>query len=74
MAPDAWSSKLTRYLRRRGRTYHVDTRGLSMHGTRHTATTTMQDLPGVSAQTARVMGGWTTTRMVETYSRPAEAS
>ena len=34
----------------------------------------MQDLPGVSAQTARNMGGWTTTRMVETYSSPAEAS
>jgi integrase len=73
-APDTWSSQLTRQIRALGAAYAVDTRGLSMHGTRHTATTTMQDLPGVSAQTARTMGGWTTTRMVETYSRPAEAS
>jgi integrase len=73
-SPDAWSSQLTRRIRALGATYHLDTRGLCMHGTRHTATTTMQDLPGVSAQTARNMGGWTTTRMVETYSSPAEAS
>lgn len=73
-APDAWSSLLTRHIRRLGVAYALDTRGLCMHGTRHTATTTMQDLPGVSAQTARNMGGWTTTRMVETYSSPAEAS
>lgn len=71
---DAWSSLLTRHLRRLGVEYGIDTRGLCMHGMRHTATTTMQDLPGVSAQTARNMGGWTTTRMVESYSSPAEAS
>lgn len=73
-SPDAWSSQLTRRIRRLGTTYCLETRGLSMHSMRHTATTTMQDLPGVSAQTARNMGGWTTTRMVETYSSPAEAS
>jgi integrase len=73
-SPDVWSSLLTRQLRRLGLDYGVDTRGLCMHGTRHTATTTMQDLPGVSTQTAKLMGGWTTTRMVESYSSPAEAS
>jgi len=71
---DGWSSQLTRQVRALGDEYGIDTTGLCMHGTRHTATTTMQDAPGVSTGTAKNMGGWTTTRMVETYSSPAEAS
>ena len=71
--PNCWSSQLTRKLRKLGEEYEVDVRGLSMHGTRHTATTLMQDAPGVSAKNAQSMGGWTTGRMVETYSHPAEA-
>lgn len=72
--PDAWSSLLTRKLRALGRAHGVDVAGLCMHGTRHTATTEMQDTPGVSSKAAQAMGGWTSTRMVETYSRPTDAA
>jgi integrase len=72
--PQAWSSLLTRKLRALGKQHGVNTRGLCMHGTRHTAATVMQDAPGVSAETAKQMGGWTTLRMVETYSHPQDAS
>lgn len=72
--PDAWSSQLRRQLDALGAEHQIDVRGLCMHGTRHTATTLMQDAPGVSSKTAQQMGGWTTPRMVETYSHPAEAA
>lgn len=71
--PNSWSSLLTRKIRALGKTHHIDTAGLCMHGTRHTATTLLQDTAGVSSETTREMGGWTTTRMVETYSHPQAA-
>ena len=71
--PARWTVELGRELRRLGEEHEVDVRGLCMHATRHTATTLMQDEPGVSAKNAQGMGGWTSTRMVETYSRPSEA-
>lgn len=71
--PDAWSSVLTRELRKLGKAHGIDVAGLCMHGARHTAATAMQDAPGVSADTTRQMAGWTTLRMVSTYSHPGDA-
>jgi integrase len=49
--PGAWSSLLTRELRHIGEQYDVDTAGLCMHGTRHTAATTLEAAPGVGTRT-----------------------
>jgi len=68
--PDAWSSLLTRQLRALGEKHEIDTRGLSMHGTRHATATVVQATPGGGAETTRQMGGWKDLRQVQTYSDP----
>jgi integrase len=72
--PGAWSSMLTKELRHIGEQYGVDTKGLCMHGTRHSAASTLDTVPGVGARTTQRMGGWSNLSQVQRYSGRADAS
>jgi hypothetical protein len=73
---DAWSSELTRELRKLGAQHQLDTRGLCAHAIRHGVITGVQD-DGASAMVAEKIGGWSGTsapQMVRRYSRVNEPS